>query len=180
MHNNFLVQIARSLSKEGRVFFLKRKKTCFEFTFLLLFVWVWICRKMVTIFALVPDEGRLKNLRNALNVLIYFEHWFWVLWIAGVYILLWGTLIIVWAWNFAGKPLLWLNIGLSKDVRELSWMSHIVIRFWFLLNFLFISGFFDIPASLSISRVFSSGFSGRRKSSCLDIRRPIIKCDYVD
>ena len=87
-------------------FFKKRKKTCFEFTFLLLFVWVWICRKMVTIFALVPDEGRLKNLRNALNVLIYFEHWFWVLWIAGVYILLWGTLIIVWAWNFAGKPLL--------------------------------------------------------------------------
>ena len=29
-------------------FFLKRKKTCFEFTFLLLFVWLWICRNFHT------------------------------------------------------------------------------------------------------------------------------------
>ena len=53
--------------------------------------------------------------------------------------------------------------------KELSWMSHRVICFWFLLNFLFISFFFDILAPLSISRVFSSGFLGRPKSSCLDI-----------
>ena len=45
--------------------------------------------------------------------------------------------------------------GLTKDVKELSWMSHRVIRFWFLLKFLFISAFFDILASLSISRVLS-------------------------
>ena len=45
-----------------------------------------------------------------------------------------------------------------KDVKELSWMSHRVIRFWFLLNFLFISAFFDILASLSISRVFQAAF----------------------
>ena len=34
-------------------------------------------------------------------------------------------------------------------------MSHGVMRFLFLLNFLFISAFFDILASLSISRGFS-------------------------
>ena len=45
----------------------------------------------------------------------------------------------------------------NKDVRELSWMSHGVIHFWFLLNFVFILAFFDILASLSISSVFSSG-----------------------
>ena len=56
-------------------------------------------------------------------------------------------------------------ITLKKDVRELSCMSHRVIRFWFILNFLFISAFFDILASLSISRVFSSDISGRWKSS---------------
>ena len=61
-----------------------------------------------------------------------------------------------------------------KDVRELSWMSHGVMRFRFLLNFLFISVFFDILASLSISRVFSSSISGRWKSSCSDIPRTII------
>ena len=33
---------------------------------------------------------------------------------------------------------------------------------------------------LSISCVFSSGFSGRRKSSCLDILKLIIKCDYIN
>ena len=49
--------------------------------------------------------------------------------------------------------------------KELSWMSYRVMRFWFLLNFLFISAFFDILASLSISRVFSSGISGRWKFS---------------
>ena len=68
----------------------------------------------------------------------------------------------------------------SKDVKELSWKSHRVIRFWFLLNFLFISTFFDIVASLSIPRVFSSSFSGRPKSSCLDIPRTIIKCNFID
>ena len=46
------------------------------------------------------------------------------------------------------------SITQYKDVKELSWMSHRVIRFWFLLNFLFISAFFDILASLSISRGF--------------------------
>ena len=71
-------------------------------------------------------------------------------------------------------------ISLKKDVKELSWMSHRVIRLWFLLNFLFILGFFDILGSLLISRIFSSGFSGRQKYSCLDIPRTIIKCDYVN
>ena len=71
-------------------------------------------------------------------------------------------------------------ISLKKDVKELSWMSHRVIRLWFLLNFLFIFCFFDILGSLLISRIFSSGFSGRQKSSCLDIPRTIIKCDYVN
>ena len=61
-------------------------------------------------------------------------------------------------------------IHCSEDVKELSWMSHRVIRFWFLFNFLFISAFFDILASLSISRVFSSDFSGRH---CLDMPRTL-------
>ena len=74
-----------------------------------------------------------------------------------------------------------LLVIVIKDVnKELSWMSHRVIRFWFLLNYLFISAFFDILAPLSISRVFSSRFSGRPKSSCLDIPRTIIKCDYIN
>ena len=59
----------------------------------------------------------------------------------------------------------WSLNSAPKDVRELSWMSHGVMSFWFLLNFLFISAFFDILASLSISRVFSSGISGRWKFS---------------
>ena len=46
------------------------------------------------------------------------------------------------------------TIYFIKDVKELSWMSHRVIRFWFVLNFLFISVFFDILASLLISRNF--------------------------
>ena len=45
--------------------------------------------------------------------------------------------------------------------RELISMSHGVMHFWFLLEFLFISAFVDILAALSISRVFSSGVSGR-------------------
>ena len=73
-----------------------------------------------------------------------------------------------------------LLLHVIKDVKELSWMSHRVSRFWFLLNFLFISTFFNILASLSISRVFSSGFSDRPKSSCLDIPSTIIKCDYIN
>ena len=43
MHNNFLVQIVRSLSEKGRVF-LRRKNYCFDFNRLLLFVWVRTCR----------------------------------------------------------------------------------------------------------------------------------------
>ena len=72
-----------------------------------------------------------------------------------------------------------LAVRFAKNIRELSWMSHRVTRFWFLLIFLFISASFDILASLSISHVFSSGFPGRRKSSCLDIPRTIFKCDYL-
>ena len=71
-------------------------------------------------------------------------------------------------------------LAYAKNIRELSWMSHRVIRFWFLFNFLFISAIFDILASLSIYRFFSSGFSGRRKSSWLDIPRTIIKCDDIN
>ena len=48
------------------------------------------------------------------------------------------------------------RIGQTKDVRELSWMSHGVLHFRFLLNFLFISAFFDILASLSISAFFQA------------------------
>ena len=70
-------------------------------------------------------------------------------------------------------------ISYNKDVRELSWLSHGVTRFWFLLNFLFILAFFDILASLSISRVFSSGISGRWKFWS-DIPRIIIKFDYIN
>ena len=68
----------------------------------------------------------------------------------------------------------------SKDVRQLSWMSHGVMRFWLLLNFLFSSALFDILASLSISRVFSSSISGQWKSSCSDIPRTIIKFDCIN
>ena len=68
----------------------------------------------------------------------------------------------------------------SKNVRELSWMSNGVMRFWFLLTFLFISALIDILALLSISRVFSGGISGRWKSSCPDIPRPTIKFDYIN
>ena len=72
------------------------------------------------------------------------------------------------------------KIIMTKDVRELSWMSRGVMRFWFLLNFLLISAFFDILAALSISRVFPSGISGRWKSSCSDIPGTIIKFDYIN
>ena len=37
-------------------------------------------------------------------------------------------------------------------------MSDRVMRFWFLLNFLFISASSDILASLSISRIFQAAF----------------------
>ena len=66
-----------------------------------------------------------------------------------------------------------VNVSLSsntKNIRELSWMSHRVIRL----------AFFDTLALLSISRVFSSNFSGRRKSSWLDIPRTIVKCNYIN
>ena len=66
----------------------------------------------------------------------------------------------------------------SKNIRELRWMSHGAMRFR--LNFLFISAFFDILASLSIPHVCSSGFAVRWKSSCLDIPRTIIKFDYIN
>ena len=74
-----------------------------------------------------------------------------------------------------------LNIlAITKDVRGLKLVSHGVMRFWLLLNFLFISAFFDILASLSISRVFISVISGRWKSSCSDIPRAIIPFDYIN
>ena len=69
----------------------------------------------------------------------------------------------------------WIHLWI-KNIREFSWMPHRVIRFWFLLSFLFISAFFDILARLSISRVFQ----GRRKSSWLDIPRTVVKCDYIN
>ena len=55
-----------------------------------------------------------------------------------------------------------------RELRELGWMSHRVMGFWFLLN------------SLSIFCVFSSGFWDQWKSSCWDIPRTIVKFDYVD
>ena len=60
-----------------------------------------------------------------------------------------------------------LNLkSISKYIRELGWMSHGVMCFWFLLNFLFISVSFNILASLSISRrVFSSDLPDRWTSS---------------
>ena len=72
------------------------------------------------------------------------------------------------------------SANISKDVRQLSWISRGVMCSWFLLNFLFISAFFDILASLSISHVFSSSISGRWKCSCSDIPRTIIKFDYIN
>ena len=42
------------------------------------------------------------------------------------------------------------------------------------------SAFFDILASLSISRVFSSGISDGWKLSCSDIPGAIIKFDYIN
>ena len=53
------------------------------------------------------------------------------------------------------------------------------MRFWFQLNFFFISASFDILSSLSFPRNFSSGFSGWWKSSSLDIHRTIIKLDLM-
>ena len=50
---------------------------------------------------------------------------------------------------------------LTKNITELNWISHGVMRFRFLLNFLLISAFFDILASLSISHAILSGISGR-------------------
>ena len=46
----------------------------------------------------------------------------------------------------------------SKNIRELWWMSDGVMRFWFLLGFLFISASVNILASLSVSRVFQAAF----------------------
>ena len=85
---------------------------------------------------------------------------------------------IFWRFCHLANTKSWMFIYWSKNIRELNWMSHGVMRFWFLLNFLFILAFFDILASLSITRVF--GFSGRPKSSCLDIPRTITKCDYIN
>ena len=82
--------------------------------------------------------------------------------------------------NLLFLKIFWVYIRNNKDFRELSWMSHGVMRFWFLLNFLLIFVFFDILASLSISRVFPSGISGRWKSSRSDIPRTIIKFDYIN
>ena len=68
----------------------------------------------------------------------------------------------------------------TKNIREFSWIPHRIMRFWFLLKLLFISTFFDILVSSSISRVFSSCFSSRWKSSWLGIPRTIIRCDYMN
>ena len=87
---------------------------------------------------------------------------------------------IFWRFCHLANTKSWMFIYWSKNIRELNWMSHGVMRFWFPLNFLFILAFFDILASLSTSRVFSRGFSGRWKSSCLDIPRVIIKFDYIN
>ena len=59
LRNNFLVQIVRSLSEEGRVFFKKKKNSSFDFNrLILLFEWESVA-KLVIIFALAPDGGRL-------------------------------------------------------------------------------------------------------------------------
>ena len=51
-----------------------------------------------------------------------------------------------------------INLALTKNIRELSWMPHGVMHFCFLLNFLSILASFDILALLSISRVFKRLF----------------------
>ena len=74
--------------------------------------------------------------------------------------------------------------SLEKDVRGLSWMSHGVMHFWFLLNFLFISAFFDILALLSVPRVNMWGtFQSNYKhfscqSSCLLLLLEVCKNHY--
>ena len=73
-----------------------------------------------------------------------------------------------------------IYLTLSKNIIELDWMPHGVMCFWILLNFLFISTFFDILTSLSISRVFSSVYSGRWKSSCVYIPRTITRSDFIN
>ena len=67
---------------------------------------------------------------------------------------------------------------ITKAVKELSWMSQGLMDFWILLNFLF--GFLWYSSFVIISCVFSSGISGRWKSSCSDIPRTIIKFDYIN
>ena len=56
-------------------------------------------------------------------------------------------------------------LGVVKNIRELSWMSHRVMPFWLLLHFLFILASFNILALLSMSHIFSNNFSGWWKSS---------------
>ena len=71
-----------------------------------------------------------------------------------------------------------LTVEKNPLVRVLVYLGS--LSFWFLLNFLFILALFDILASLSISRVFSSVFSGRLKFSCLYVPRTITKCNYIN
>ena len=51
LRNNFLVQIVRSLSEEGRVFFKKKKNSCFDFNRLILLFERESVAKLVIIFA---------------------------------------------------------------------------------------------------------------------------------
>ena len=51
LRNNFLVQIVRSLSEEGRVFFKKKKNYCFNFNRLILLLEWESVAKLVIIFA---------------------------------------------------------------------------------------------------------------------------------
>ena len=76
------------------------------------------------------------------------------------------------------------NVNLSPvDSRMLKSLAGCLTEFsasdfyWIFFSFRL---FFYILTSLSISRVFSSGFLGRPKSFCLDIPRTIIKCDYLN
>ena len=61
------------------------------------------------------------------------------------------------------------NLYKIKNIRKLIWMSHGVMCFWFLLNLPFISAFFDILASLSISAFFKRLF---RPMKILLLRHP--------
>ena len=56
-------------------------------------------------------------------------------------------------WNF---PQINTILSITQNIRELSWMSQRVMRFWFILNLIFISTSLDILASLLISCFFQA------------------------